>query len=114
MQKRFLDLFLHYFFARECERGGKMKKLTIENRRDIEKMWGEGASPVEISAKVGICQATTYVELKRGQVYDEEGKEVMDDNFRPKYSAERGQAVYLANVRRRGRRSKAEKMSKGV
>lgn len=91
-----------------------MKKLTMENRKDIEKMWGEGASPVEIAAGVGICQATVYIELQRGRVYDEDGKEIMDDNFRPKYSAEQGQTVYLANMRRRGRRPKAEKMRKGV
>lgn len=75
-----------------------MKKLTLEDRRKIEKMWGKNASPAEIASELKICQATVYVELKRGDTGE------LDKNFRPGYNAERGQTVYLANLRNRGRR----------
>ena len=81
-----------------------MKMLTLEDRKKFEEMWGDNASPVEIAAELGISQATVYTELHRGSVYDAEGKAVLDGNFRRKYSAERGEAVYQQNRRNQGRR----------
>ena len=70
MQKRLFNLFLHYFFCRKRRDDGKgaieMKTLTLDDRRKIEQMWGENASPVEIAAELGISQCTVYTELKRG------------------------------------------------
>ena len=43
-------------------------------------------------------------ELKRGQAIDSEGEVVLDKNFRPAYSAERGETMYQRNLRNRGRR----------
>jgi len=71
-------------------------------------MWGENASPVKIAAELEISQCTVYTELKRGQETDDGGGVALDENFRPAYSAERGQTVYQMNLRNRGRRPKRE------
>ena len=39
---------------------------------------------------------------------------VLDENFRPAYSAERGQTVYQMNLRNRGRRPKRGVEQKGA
>ena len=48
-----------------------VKKLTLEDRRKIEQMWKDNASPLKIAAELGISQCTVYTELKRGQETDE-------------------------------------------
>ncbi len=85
-----------------------MRTLTLEDRRKIELMWRRNASPVKIAAELEISQCTVYAELKRGQTTDGEGEVVLDKNFRPAYSAERGQTVYQMNLRNRGRRPKRQ------
>lgn len=85
-----------------------MRTLTLEDRRKIELMWRRNASPVKIAAELEISQCTVYTELKRGQEADGEGGVVLDENFRPAYSAERGQSTYNRNLRNRGRRPKRE------
>jgi len=68
MQKRIFDLFLHYFFAVRAETreegGAKVRTLTLEDRRIIEKMWADNLKPVQIAAALGISQCTVYAELK--------------------------------------------------
>ncbi len=88
--------------------------MTLDDRRKIELMWGENASPVKIAAELGISQCTVYTELKRGQETDDGGGVVLDENFRPAYSAERGQTVYQRNLRNRGRRPKRVVEQKGA
>jgi hypothetical protein len=39
---------------------------------------------------------------------------VLDENFRPAYSAERGQTVYQRNLRNRGRRPKRDIEQEGA
>ena len=85
-----------------------VRTLTLEDRRKIELMWRRNASPVKIAAALEISQCTVYTELKRGQEADGEGGVVLDENFRPAYSAERGETVYQRNLRNRGRRPKRE------
>ena len=85
-----------------------VRTLTLEDRRKIELMWRRNASPVKIAAELEISQCTVYTELKRGQEADGEGGVVLDENFRPAYSAERGETVYQRNLRNRGRRPKRE------
>ena len=85
-----------------------VRNLTLEDRRKIELMWRRNASPVKIAATLEISQCTVYTELKRGQEADGEGGVVLDENFRPAYSAERGETVYQRNLRNRGRRPKRE------
>ena len=85
-----------------------VRTLTLEDRRKIELMWRGNASAVKIAAELEISQCTVYTELKRGQEADGEGGVMLDANFRPAYSAERGQTVYQRNLRNRGRRSKRE------
>ena len=80
--------------------------MTLEDRRKIELMWRRNDSTVKIAAALEISQCTVYTELKLGQETDEEGGVVLDENFRPAYSAERGQTVYQRNLRNRGRRPK--------
>ena len=82
--------------------------MTLEDRRKIELMWRRNASTVKIAAALEISQCTVYTELKRGQETDGVGDVVLVENFRPAYSAERGQAVYQRNLRNRGRRPKRE------
>ena len=75
-----------------------VKKLTLEDRRKIEQMWKDNASPLKIAAELGISQCTVYTELKRGQETDERtGETVLDHNFRPEYKAERGEKTYQSN-----------------
>ncbi len=72
-------------------------------------MWRHNASPIKIAAELEISQCTVYTELKRGQETDgATGDAVLDENFRPAYSAERGQTVYQRNLRNRGRRPKRD------
>ena len=69
-----------------------VKKLTLEDRRKIEQMWKDNASPLKIAAELGISQCTVYTELKRGQETDERtGEMVLDHNFRPGTKAEQGE-----------------------
>ena len=91
-----------------------MRTLTLEDRRKIELMWRRNASPVKIAAELEISQCTVYTELKRGQETDGGGGVVLDENFRPAYSAERGQTVYQMNLRNRGRRPKRGVEQKGA
>lgn len=114
MQKRLLNLFLHLFFypflglwtGKEVE---KVKGLTFEDRKSLEKLWADNFKPVQIAARLGISQCTVYTELKRGQSIDGAGDLVLDGNFRPAYSAEMGEMVYQRNLRNRGRRPKEAK-----
>ena len=76
-----------------------VRTLTLEDRRKIELMWRRNASPVKIAAELEISQCTVYTELKRGQETDGAGDVVLDENFRPAYSAERGETVYQRNLR---------------
>ena len=85
-----------------------MKMLTLEDRKELERLWSENVPPVKVAAALDISLCTVYTELKRGQTTDGEGEPVLDKNFRPAYSAERGQAVYQRNLRNRGRRPKRE------
>ena len=91
-----------------------VRNLTLEDRRKIELMWRRNASPVKIAAALEISQCTVYTELKRGQEADGEGGVVLDENFRPAYSAERGQSTYNRNLRNRGRRPKRAVEEKGA
>ena len=92
-----------------------MRTLTLEDRRKIELMWRHNASPVKIAAELEISQCTVYTELKRGQETDGvTGDAVLDENFRPAYSAERGQTVYQRNLRNRGRRPKRDVEQEGA
>ena len=84
--------------------------MTLDDRRKIEMMWGENASPVKIAAELGISQCTVYTELKRGQETDDGGGVVLDENFRPAYSAERGQTVYQMNLRNRRERTEHDQL----
>ena len=85
----------------------------LEDRRKIELMWRRNASPVKIAAELKISQCTVYTELKRGQETDDGGGVVLDENFRPAYSAERGQTVCQMNLRNRGRCPKRVVEQKG-
>ncbi len=67
-----------------------VRTLTLEDRRKIELMWRRNASPVKIAAELDTSQCTVYTELKWGQETDGAGEVVLDENFRPAYSAERG------------------------
>ena len=72
--------------------------LTLEQRREIERMYAEGERVVDIAARLKRSAAAIYEELKRGYTGE------FDDNARPKYSADLAQATLQENFRRRGNR----------
>lgn len=77
--------------------------LTLIDRRVIAKRWAAGDSAVAIAEGLGCSPGTVYSELARGDTGE------LDLNSRPKYSPELGQAVYQANIRKRGNRRQHRK-----
>lgn len=76
--------------------------MTFDQRREIEKLYSEGARAVDIAAKIGRSVAAVYEELKRGSTG------ALDRNKRPEYSADLAQTNIQKNIRRRGRRAAAQ------
>lgn len=74
--------------------------LTLNDRKVIAKRWADGESAVEIAKGLGRSPGTIYAELTRGHTGE------LDLNSRPKYDPEQGQAVYQANLRKRGNRGR--------
>jgi hypothetical protein len=75
--------------------------LTLEQRREIERMYAEGERVVDIAARLKRSAAAIYEELKRGYTGE------FDGYARPKYSADLAQATVQENFRRRGNRRAA-------
>lgn len=73
--------------------------LTLEQRREIERMYAEGERVVDIASRLGRGVATIYEELKRGYTGE------FDSYARQKYSADLAQATVQENFRRRGNRN---------
>lgn len=76
--------------------------LTFNQRQEIEALYNAHVRVVDIAARTGRSVATIYEELKRGRT------EELDENKRPKYSAELAQTIAQENIRRRGRRAEAQ------
>ena len=72
--------------------------LTLEQRREIERMYAEGERVIDIAARLKRSAAAIYEELKRGYTGE------FDGYARPKYSADLAQATVQENFRRRGNR----------
>ena len=70
--------------------------LTLEQRREIERMYAEGERVVDIAARLKRSAAAIYEELKRGYTGE------FDGYARPKYSADLAQATAQENFRRVG------------
>lgn len=77
--------------------------LTLEQRREIERMYAEGERVVDIAARLKRSAAAIYEELKRGYTGE------FDSYARPKYSADLAQATVQENFRRRGNRRGADR-----
>ena len=73
--------------------------LTLEQRREIERMYAEGERVVDIAARL----KRIYQELKSGYT----GK--FDVYARPKYSDDLAQATVQEQFRRRGNRRGADR-----
>lgn len=73
---------------------------TIEDRREIEKLWESGKTPREISDTTGVSVHAVYKELTRGR----DGTRLEDQRLR--YSAELAQRRVQASLERRGKRRK--------
>lgn len=80
----------------------KQRKMTLQDRRVLEKRWAAGDNATQIAVDLGFAPDTIYKELRRGYT----GK--LNQLSRPAYEAEVGQAVYQANLRNRGRRKKED------
>ena len=74
--------------------------LTLKDRKVIAKRWADGDSAVAIAEGLGRSPGTIYAELTRGHTGE------LDRNSRPQYDPELGQAVYQANLRKRGNRER--------
>lgn len=72
--------------------------LTLKDRTVIAKRWKDGDSATAIAKDLGFAPGTIYAELARGRTGG------LDRNSRPKYDPAKGQAVYQANLRKRGNR----------
>jgi len=77
--------------------------LTLNDRKVIAKRWADGDSAAAIAKGLGFAPGTIYAELARGHTGE------LDRNSRPQYDPARGQAVYQANLRRRGNRERRSK-----
>ena len=77
--------------------------LTLNERKVIAKRWADGDSAAAIAEGLGFAPGTIYAELARGHTGE------LDMNSRPKYDPDRGQAVYQANLRKRGNRKRRRK-----
>lgn len=102
MQKKPLRFFLHYFLSegrrKEVKTLNGYSYLTLEQRREIERMYAEGERVVDIAARLKRSAAAIYEALKRGYTGE------FDGYARPKYSADLAQATVQENFRRRGNR----------
>jgi IS30 family transposase len=81
----------------------KYKLVTFDDRKAIAAMYEQGDPIARISEAVGIPLKTLYGELKRG------GTGSLDRNQRPEYDPILSQRTYEENIRRRGRKRKADK-----
>lgn len=77
--------------------------LTLNDRKVIAKRWADGDSAAAIAEGLGFAPGTIYAELARGHTGG------LDHNSRPQYDPDRGQAVYQANLRKRGNRKRRRK-----
>ena len=75
--------------------------LTLEQRREIERMYADGERVVDIASRLKRSSAAIYKELTRGYTGE------FDGYARPKYSADVAQATAQENFQRRGNRRKA-------
>lgn len=80
--------------------------LTLNDRKVIAERWADGDSAAAIAQRLGRAPGTIYAELARGSTGE------LDSNSRPQYDADRGQAVYQANLRKRGNRERRRKKPK--
>ena len=78
--------------------------LTLKDRTIIAKRWADGDSASAIAEGLGFAPGTIYSELARGHTGE------LDRNSRPKYDPAKGQAVYQANLRKRGRNREQRRM----
>ena len=72
--------------------------LTLEQRREIERMYAEGERVVDIAARLKRSAAAIYEELKRGYTGE------FDGYARPKYSADLARAREFPAQRKPTRR----------
>lgn len=62
------------------------KHITLEDRREIERLYNSGVMPVEIAQRIGVHHATVYRELRQGDTGQ------IDSNGRIGYSADLAQS----------------------
>lgn len=77
--------------------------LTLNDRELIANGWADGDSPVSIAKGLSCSPGMVYTELTRGHTGEP------DRNSLPMYDPELGQAVYQANLRKRGNRGRRYK-----
>lgn len=100
-----VEALLHALLYGKEKGGDELKRayryLTFEDRKQIERLWSEGATPKEIACTLGVHFTTVYDELKRGdtgQVYAD---------FRNVYDASLAQQTVKDSLKRKGRHRQA-------
>lgn len=78
----------------------KIKYLTFEQRKQIERMYEENVKPEDIAKVLGVTSSTIYQELKRGKING------LDANGRYRYSSLVGQTTFNRNLHLRGNKKK--------
>jgi IS30 family transposase len=79
---------------------------TLEERQKIEKLWEDGQTPKEISARTGKSLPVIYTELTRGR----DGTRLPDQRLR--YSAELAQLRVQQSLEKRGKRTRQRTASR--
>ena len=69
--------------------------LTLQDRLELEALYGKGSRVEQIAARLKVHRSTIYNELKRGDTGE------MDSNGRIGYSAELAQQQIIKNYRHR-------------
>lgn len=81
----------------------KYKLLSYDDRKQLELMYLNKESPLNIADKIGVHIATVYKELERGNTGN------LDKNLRYEYSADVAQRTITKSLKNRGRTLKTIK-----
>lgn len=85
-----------------------MRRMTYQDRLELQRRWAAGEHTLKIAAETGFSQTTIYKELGRGATGE------LDEQFRPVYSAARGQETYQRNLRNCGRQRRDKEEQHGT
>ena len=77
---------------------GKLRYLTMEDRRSIKEMWDADETVEVIAVRLGFASSVIYTELRRGYT----GK--LNDKYRKEYDPDLAERTFRASIAGRGPR----------